>query len=149
LPRNKRREHQFYWNVVRRLPDFNANVVFPENEEDDEGASDASHRNHANYADHLDRFTVIAGVSVDELRDRIGTVATAALEAVPNVPNRMAYPDLANVMAMAYLRIYRFREYVDGVLPTGNPFWRASRDAEWFRNVMRFPPRPTDGIRAG
>lgn len=146
LSDSKRREHQFYWTVVRRLPDFGGDSLFSENEEHvDE--SDASHRNHANYADHLDRLTKIESVSAEELRGRIASVASTALEGPPSQPSRMRYPDLSNVMNAAYLRIYRFREYLDEVLPTRNPFWRASREAEWFMNVMRFPPRPAEGVQ--
>jgi hypothetical protein len=146
LAGGKRREHQFYWTVVRKLRDFDTPTVFPEN---DDQTGDAGHRNHANYADHLDRFTAITAVTIHELRDRIGTVATAALESAPSIPDRTKYPDLPNVMALAYLRIYHFREYLDETLPTGNPFWRSAREAAWFMNVMRFPPRPVDGIRVG
>lgn len=147
LSNSKRREHRFYWTVVRKLPGFGGDSLFPENKEQDD-ESDASHRNYANYADHVGRLSRVETVSADELRDRIASVASTALEGPPTLPNRTRFPDLSNVMSLAYLRIYRFREYLDQVLPTGNPFWRASREAEWFMNVMRFPPRPTQGVQA-
>lgn len=146
LSDGKRREHRFYWTVVRRLPDFSGDSLFTENEEQDD-ESDAGHRNHANYADHVDRLSRIETVSAEEVRDRIASVASTALEGPPSQPSLTRFPDLSNVMSVAYLRIYRFREYLDEVLPTRNPFWRGSRDAEWFRDIMRFPPRPPQGIQ--
>ncbi len=146
LSGSKRREHRFYWTVVRRLPDFRGDLLFPENEERDD-ESDASHRNYANYADHVHALRRVEAVGAEELRGRIETVASTALEGPLAQPSRARFPDLANVMSVAYLRIYRFREYLDQVLPTRNPLWHASRDADWFKNVMRFPPRPSPGIQ--
>jgi hypothetical protein len=146
LSNSKRREHRFYWTVVRRLPDFNGDLLFPENEEHND-ESDASHRNYANYADHVHELKRIDAVGAEELRSRIETVASTALEGPLAQPSRLRFPDLANVMSVAYLRIYRFREYLDQILPTRNRLWHAAREADWFRTVVRFPPRPSPGIQ--
>ena len=146
ISQGRRREHQFYWSVVNRLPPFGGAGIFPDNLENNLRA-DVSHRNHANYVDHLASLTRIDSVSAEELRDRIARVAATALEGPANQPDRERFPDLGSVMNLAYLRLYYFREHLDGVLPSRNPFWRASREAAWFMNVMRFPPRPAAGIQ--
>jgi hypothetical protein len=146
ISHNQRREHQFYWSAVNGLLPFGDAGIFPANLETNLRA-DVSHRNHANYADHLNRLTRIDNVSADELRDRIVHVASTALEGQADQPDRDRFPDLASVMNLAYLRIYYFREYLDGLLPPRNPFWRAARETAWFMNVMRFPPRPATGIQ--
>jgi hypothetical protein len=133
--------------MVGQMPDFMQNGIYWSNEEGD-GASDAAHRAHANYADHLARVTRIESVSADELRNRIATAASTALEGPTSRPDRTRFADLSNVIGLAYLRIYRFREYLDDLLPPRNPFWRASRELGVFKNVMQFPPRPAAGIQA-
>src|SRR5207302_46598 len=81
----------------------------------------------SSYADHLyENFRPYPAIERSQLRARLIDLATTSLsgeDSMP-IPDRDEYPDLVTVLSVAYLRIYRFREYLDELLPAGGGrFW--------------------------
>jgi hypothetical protein len=137
-----RREHQFYWTVVKKLPHFEHDLLFTNND-DRMSVSDASHRGFASYVDHLNRFVNYEALDPQRIRTKLVDLANTALdgEKMITIPDRDRYPDLGTVLSIAYLRIYRFREYLDDLLPTHGRFWDRHRTPPWCTNLLSFPAR--------
>jgi hypothetical protein len=141
---DKAREHRFYWATVKGRPEFANDSLFTMNP-DRIPISDASHRGFASYADHLYDFKSYEGLDRLELRTQFSSLAITALQGADAIaiPTRTNYPDLATVLSVAYLRIYRFREHLNELLPEGaGRFWLANRMPSWCQDLGAFPPRP-------
>lgn len=139
LPNGSRKEHRFYWTVVRRQQRFQGDDLFTEND-DSVDESDASHRGYANYVDHIDRFGDYNGCDKEELRGKVAQIVRTAIDGVIVIPNRSKYPDVATVLAVGYLRIRRYRGLLDDLLGTRGPFWRHHRSPVWCERLVAFPP---------
>ena len=141
-PHRARKEHQFYWTQIKKLPEFAGDPLFTNND-DRVPLSDASHRGFASYMDHLNRFVQHEVLDRDQVRRGIIDLAYTALEgeATISIPNRERYPDVGTVLSVAYLRIYKFREYLDDLLPTGGRFWIRHRTPPWCTDLLSFPAR--------
>ena len=142
LPPGSRREHQFYWGAIKRLSPFINDNLFTNNDDQDAG-SDASHRGVASYSDHIDRFESFMGADRDWMRRSLNDLAHTSLagEAGLELPHRDHFPQLATVLAVAYLRIYRFRDYLDALLGRPGRFWDRHRTPAWCTDLIVFPPR--------
>lgn len=147
VAKSVRSEHQFYWTIVKKLPDFATDRLFTNNT-DQASQSDAAHRGVASYVDHLDRFTPYNSIDRDEVRRRFVQLATTALQgqASISIPDRQHYPQLGVVLSVAYLRIYRFREYLDEMLPVKRGFWARHRIPPWYTGLLPFPSRPEEMV---
>lgn len=143
LSGNATREHRFYWVTVKRRPEFANDPLFTLNA-DRIPVSDSSHRGFASYADHLYDFKSYKVADRLELRTQFSNLATTALQGANaiTIPARTHYPNLATVLSVAYLRVYRFREYLDELLPDRvGRFWLANRMPSWCQDLGAFPPR--------
>jgi len=145
LSNQMRREHRFYWAMIKRQPRFDQDRLFTTND-DRVSLSDSAHRGFASYADHLyENFRPYPAIERSQLRARLIDLATTSLsgeDSMP-IPDRDEYPDLVTVLSVAYLRIYRFREYLDELLPAGGGrFWKTHRSPTWSIDLFHFPPRP-------
>ena len=127
--------------MIKKLPRFAGDPLFTDNN-DRVPLSDASHRGFASYADHLDKFVKYEALDRDQVRTKMITLARTALdgEAGIGMPDRGRYPDLGAVLSVAYLRIYRFREYLDN-LPIKGPYWDRCRNPQWCTELLSFPAR--------
>ncbi len=145
-----RREHRFYWTVTRRLLPFVNDALFTDNDEQ-VAKSDAAHRGVASYADHLNRFAAFESVDKDWMRRVLSELAHTALanEASVDLPDSSSFPQLAAVLSVAYLRIYRFREHLDLLLGRPGRFWDRHRTPEWCTDLIAFPPRQSRRVLVG
>ncbi len=146
-PNIVRREHSFYWTIVRRSLQIASDRLFTDND-DSVPLSDAAHRGVASYADHLNQFKPYEPLEKKRLRAELINLARTALdgEASIMIPDRDQYPQMSLVLSLAYLRIYRFREYLDAALTGGGRFWRRHRVPSWCTDVFVFPARPAAGL---
>lgn len=143
LHNTAQKEHRFYWTMLKALPGFERDPLFTHND-DRIASSDAGHRGFASYADHLNRFGAYAALERERVKLSLGDLARTALDGEANIsiPNRENYPQLSTVLTVAYLRVYRFREYLDGLLlPQGSRYWERHRNPPWCTNFLPFPPR--------
>jgi hypothetical protein len=130
------REHQFYWKVVKNDPHFANDPFFGPNSEDI-AVSDSAHRNVASYSDHIAKFPRFDPLDEETLKRRITSLAEIELSSVPT-PNSDNYPEVENVQLIAYHRIVKFRNFVDGVLGGRNSFWNIHREPDWSRGYIDF-----------
>jgi hypothetical protein len=138
LPKGSRREHRFYWTVVRRQQRFQRDDLFTDNDESRDD-TDASHRGYANYVDHINRFGDYNGCDREELRRKVAQIVRTAIDGAISIPDRRRYPDVATVLAVGYLRIRRYRELLDELLGTRGRFWRYHRSPMWSEGLIAFP----------
>jgi len=112
------------------------NPETPDNPEDDD-ESDAAHRNYANYIDHLDNFQNFRTLNSEELKERIEFISKMEISSF-EIPNRNKYPDIEPVQIVAYHRILRYRELLNGVLGDSNRFWAVHRTPSWCQGILNF-----------
>jgi hypothetical protein len=139
LQNGLRREHRFYWAVMKRQQRFQGDDLFTDND-DSKDVSDASHRGYANYVDHVDRFARYDGCDREELKTRVEQIVRTALDGEIAIPDRSEYPDLATVLSIGYLRIRRYRTLLDELVGTRGRFWRHHRNPIWSEGLIAFPP---------
>jgi hypothetical protein len=140
------REHKFYWKAVRNEPYFASDPLFPEND-DHAVISDAAHRGRANYADHVIRFPQFQALSEEETRTRVERISDMEFDSPP-IPSCDRFPDIEAVQITAYLRIIRFRRFLDEILSNRNRFWSVHRDPPWARPLMDFQALNEAGLSA-
>lgn len=139
LANGLRREHRFYWAVVKRQQRFQGDDLFSDND-DNRDDSDASHRGFASYVDHLDRFAPYQSCDRAELQSRVRDIVRTALDGAIAIPDRSKYPDVATVLSIGYLRIRRYRMLLDDLVGVRGRFWRYHRDPQWCQGLLAFPP---------
>jgi hypothetical protein len=131
------REHKFYWKIVKRHPQFAGDDFFTINPEDDD-VSDSAYRATANYADHVDRFPNFQPLNQEDVKTRIKLLSAVSLSSAP-IPNRKKFPDdVKSVQLVAYHRLIRFREFLDGVLGGSHTFWKVHRNPSWSKDFLDF-----------
>lgn len=130
------REHKAYWKFVRASSQFGKDPFF-DVDTDVVPHSDGAHRTKANYTDHVGEFSAFKALTLEGVIERIRRISDIEMTAVP-IPNADSYPDLESVQIMAYHRIVRFRQYLDGLLGADNRFWNAHRAPQWCDKVIDF-----------
>lgn len=132
----KMKEHQFYWNEVKKDKNFINEELFTENPEDND-ISDAGHRNFATYIDHLNNFPNFSPLNYDELKQRIEYISKIELSSYP-IPDKTKYPDIDTVQIVAYHRLVYYRELIDEIVNLENNFWSVHRNPSWCRDIINF-----------
>jgi hypothetical protein len=135
------REHKFYWKVVKQHPLFSADPFFTNNEEmqpnSSNDKSDISHRSKANYLDHVNHFPNFAVLNEEYLKQRIKVISSIKLSDAP-IPKVNSYPDLDSVQLMAYHRMVKYSNLVDGILGGKNRYWNINRRPTWCTSMLDF-----------
>ncbi len=127
------REHDIYWGIVKSDPHFASDALFPASN------LDVDHRDWANYADHLPRFVPFRPLDKEALKIRIERISEIPFASPPTPsPKEGGIPDVDNVQVLAYHRVVRFREFVDGILVGKNRFWDVHRNPSWAMEFMDF-----------
>lgn len=141
-PKGGNPEHTAYWKIVKSNPDFVSDPLFTSNEDPlpffgPEKRSDQGHRNKANYADHIGGFPNFKVLDEPALKRRIVALSNLDLNDVP-FPILDKYPDLNNVQLIAYHRMIKFKDYLDGIFGESNIFWKLTRRPSWFPEYLDF-----------
>lgn len=134
-PNADRREHVFYWKVVKSHPQFASDPWFTKN--DHNTVSDAAHRNRANYADHVFAHETFVPLEAKAMQRRIRRISQI-LCTTPPEPSRQVYPDVEAVQILAYHRLIRFRRLLDQVLGSSNRCWTVWRNPPWCQQYVNF-----------
>lgn len=137
-------EHQFYWEAVRKSPQFSSDPLFVLKHSDPD-ISDVGHRNFANYADHVGHVGTFAPLDAAAVRTRVLQISAIRFDAPP-IPRSTRFPDLESVQVTAYHRFVRFRQLVDEVVGTGNRFWRVHRTPNWTSSFVNFQLTESGGV---
>ncbi|MCH9029408.1 MAG: hypothetical protein IH819_07280 [Bacteroidetes bacterium] len=130
------REHEFYWEEVKKDKNFINEELFTKNPEDND-ISDAGHRNFATYIDHLDNFPNFNPLNYDELKQRIEYISKLEFSSYL-IPDKTKYPDVENVQIVAYHRLVYYRELIDQIVMSENNFWSVHRNPSWCRDIINF-----------
>lgn len=133
-------EHEFYWQVVKSHSHFKGLPTFRTNGKKDLKA-DSSHRVFANYLDHIDAFRTLQEFQIPAIRQAVRRISAFDRHIVTEV-NRGSYPDIENVLILAYQRIVEFREFIDARVGS-NRFWKVHRDPAWCQQQMVYFLRET------
>ena len=134
-PNADRREHVFYWKIVKSHPQFASDPWFTKN--DHNTVSDAAHRNRANYADHVFVPKSFRPLNSDAIKIRIGQISQIQCITPPQASTG-AYPDVVGVQILAYHRLVKFRRLLDEVLGNDNRCWSVWRNPPWCPEYIDF-----------
>lgn len=131
----QRREHVFYWKIVKAHPQFKSDPWFTNNNDDTK--SDAAHRNRANYSDHV--FTPEPFVPLESKSMQLRMKHIAQMQCItPPVPSADDYPAVVDVQILAYHRLVKFRRLLDEVLGNTNRCWSKWRNPSWCADYTDF-----------
>lgn len=142
----KGREHEYYWRVVKKHPQFVSDPLFTRNALDG-NECDVAHRDRANYADHVGNLPHFRMLGKEALKHRIERISQIECSAPP-IPNPSKFPDVESVQVVAYQRLVCFRRILDEGVSTRNRFWRVHREPSWAREFIDFQLTEQGNLRA-
>jgi hypothetical protein len=133
--RGYNREHDWYWDVVKKNPILKADPFFATSASSP-NLSDTAHRDRSNYWDHLPYFPPLQNVDRNQIRTRVHGMSKMELQTPPEL-REDRFPDAISVQLIAYQRIARFRRLLDETL-TNNRLWDVHRNPPWAANYIDY-----------